>query len=210
MDSYQKEQYDTLEMVAGYLDALDHFKRNGLEARINDYLVFRKEVDKFLEEHLSEICTRSCYESRVSACCSREGIIIFFADVVINALRSVRSELNILLDVLKKPNRGYKCIFLSENGCLWNVKPIICQLFLCDRAENEVLLDKPGLNRRWNEFKEKKKAFTWPDRPVLFDDIEDYFINAGYTTPLMYFHNSPGLLRIKQVGKNGIEGGTSP
>jgi len=216
MDSYQKEQYNTLEMVAGYLATLDHLKREDLVERkdlkngIEDYLMFRKQVDVFLADHFTEICTQACYKSRLSACCSREGIIIFFADVVINALYSVRPELNKLLRVLKEPNHGYKCIFLSEKGCLWNIKPIICQLFLCDRAENEVLIDRPGLRRKWNEFKQKKKAFTWPDRPVLFDCIERHFMDAGYSSPLMYFHNSPGLLRIKLAGKNGDEGGTSP
>ncbi|MGD2030721.1 MAG: hypothetical protein PVG86_12380, partial [Desulfobacterales bacterium] len=53
----------------------------------------------------------------------------------------------------------------------------------------------------WNELKQRKKIYTWPDRPVLFDDLERYFMNAGYSSPLMYLHNSPGLLRIKKQAK---------
>ena len=49
------------------------------------------------------------------------------------------------------------------------------------------------------EFKQREKAFRWPDQPVLFDDIEAVFLNAGLSSPLMYLHNSPGLLRVKKM-----------
>jgi hypothetical protein len=32
---------------------------------------------------------------------------------------------------------------------------------------------------------------------VLFDDLESLFIQAGHDSNLMYFHNSPGLLKVK-------------
>jgi hypothetical protein len=38
-----------------------------------------------------------------------------------------------------------------------------------------------------------------PDRTVVFDTLAKVFIDAGYQTALMYFHNSPGLLRIKRM-----------
>jgi len=49
----------------------------------------------------------------------------------------------------------------------------------------------------------KRKRFTWPDQPVLFDDLESYFMKSGYRSPLMYLHNSPGLLRVKQKAGAG-------
>ena len=48
---------------------------------------------------------------------------------------------------------------------------------------------------------QERKRFTWPDRPVLFDDLEQYFMDAGCTSPHMYLHNSPGLLRVKQMAR---------
>ena len=59
--------------------------------------------------------------------------------------------------------------------------------------------DRPELKNQWEEFCRIKKRFTWPDRPVLFDDLEAFFIDLGCTSPLMYLHNSPGLLRVKQT-----------
>jgi hypothetical protein len=38
---------------------------------------------------------------------------------------------------------------------------------------------------------------------VLFDDLEAFFIDCGCTSPLMYLHNSPGLLRVKQKRGQG-------
>ena len=51
-------------------------------------------------------------------------------------------------------------------------------------------------------FEEKRRQYTWPDQPVLFDKLEALFVEAGYRSSLMYLHNSPGLLRVKQ--KAGI------
>jgi hypothetical protein len=51
------------------------------------------------------------------------------------------------------------------------------------------------------EFKQREKHYRWPDRPVLFDDLEKYFMAAGYSSPLMYLNNSPGLLRVKELAR---------
>jgi hypothetical protein len=71
-------------------------------------------------------------------------------------------------------------------------------MFLCEQAKKEVFREKAWAEDAWKELKQRKKLYTWPDRPVLFDDLERYFMNAGYSSPLMYLHNSPGLLRVKQ------------
>ena len=198
MNSYQKEQAESLAMVQRHLVTLSASERQALELQISDYLLFRDEVDTFLSEHFSNLCTKKCYESKLSACCSREGIITFFGDMVVNTLVSCNEEINVLLATLQKPNTGFKCIYLGNNGCMWRVKPIVCEMFLCEQAKKEVFREKTWAEDAWNELKQRKKLYTWPDRPVLFDDLERYFMDAGYSSPLMYLHNSPGLLRVKQ------------
>jgi hypothetical protein len=196
MNSYQKEQSDALYMVRRCLATISSTERQKLESDVADYLSFREEVGSFLSTHFSGVCTQKCYKSGLSACCSREGIITFFADVVINALISQDREIDLLLEVLKKPNTGFKCIYLGEKGCLWRLKPIICEMFLCEPAKKKVFIEKPWARDKWDELNKRKKMFTWPDRPVLFDILEKYFMDAGYSSSLMYLHNSPGLLRV--------------
>ena len=198
MNSYHKEQIDALTIIRHHLDGLSASERTRLADTTADYLDFRHEVDSFLNAHFSEICSLTCYSSKLSACCSREGIITFFGDVVVNQLVSARSEIDQLLSVLSKPNQGFKCVYLSENGCMWRIKPIVCQMYLCDRAKDHVFGKPSQLGKEWDLLEQKRKRFTWPDRPVLFDDLEAYFLSAGYKSPLMYLHNSPGLLRVKQ------------
>lgn len=206
MSSYQKEQVETLDMVYRHLRTISKLERQRLLYQISDYLLFRDEVDEFLRDHFENICTQKCYQSKVSACCSREGIITFFGDMVVNVLVSNESEVMSMTKVLKKPNDGFKCIYLSRHGCMWRIKPIICEMFLCDPAKKEVFKETPLAGRFWQELKQREKQFRWPDRPVLFDDLEQFFIAAGYSSPLMYLHNSPGLLRVKkQAGKSNQE-----
>ncbi len=201
MDEYNREQTDALSMARRRLADLSVSRKQELEASIAPYLAFREEVDAFLSRCFQEVCTRACYESRLSACCSHEGIITFFADVVINALMSSERELNSLRDALHGYGEGrqLKCVYLGSNGCLWRVKPIVCEMFLCDRALKEAFENHPGANETWEALKERKKRFTWPDRPVLFDAIEKMFIEAGCESSLMYLHNSPGMLRVKKL-----------
>ncbi len=200
MNSYQQEQAESLAMVQRCLATLSASERQALEVKITDYLLFRDEVDTFLSKHFSNLCTKKCYENKLSACCSREGIITFFGDMVVNTLVSCNEEINALLEALQKLNTGLKCIYLGDHGCLWRVKPIVCEMFLCEQAEKEVFRKKAWAEDAWEELKQRKKLYTWPDRPVLFDDLELYFMDAGYSSPLMYLHNSPGLLRVKQLG----------
>ena len=201
MNSYHQEQIETLRMVQHHLDCLAVSEQQTLRAAVANYLMFRRQVDEFLAEHFSQICTRTCYQSRISACCSREGIVTFFADIVVNLLVSTHADVDELLAVLNKPNDGFKCVYLTETGCLWQLKPIVCQMYLCDRSKDEVFGKTPDLEAEWKLLEQKRKRFTWPDRPVLFDDLESYFIKAGHRSPLMYLHNSPGLLRLKQKAR---------
>lgn len=198
ISDYQREQTDALRTVRAYLAAQGASGAARLRESISPYLSFRTETDSFLSAHFSRICSRSCYESRLSACCSKEGIVTFFADVVINALVSDEGMLRQLQERLAQPNTGFKCVYLDAGGCLWKMKPIVCQMFLCDKAEETVFKENPEAGGKWEALKQKRKEFTWPDQPVLFDHIETLFIQAGYASPLMYLHNSPGLLRVKR------------
>ena len=205
MNSYHKEQIETLNMVYCHLKKISVQEKQHLLSQISDYLLFRDAVDEFLDEHFENICTQKCYQSKVSACCSREGIITFFGDVVVNVLVSNETEINALEMVLKKPNNGFKCIYLGDDGCLWRIKPIICEMFLCDTAKDLVFKEKASANKLWVELKRREKHFRWPDRPVLFDDLEKYFMAAGYSSPLMYLNNSPGLLRVKELARKSCQ-----
>ncbi|UCF95297.1 MAG: hypothetical protein JSW39_14480, partial [Desulfobacterales bacterium] len=143
-------------------------------------------------------CSHKCYRSRLSACCSRDGIITFFADVVVNTLLSTSDEIGVLLAGLNRSHDGNKCVYLGETGCQWRVKPIICAMFLCDLAQRRVFGQNPRALQVWKALQQRRKVFTWPDQPVLFDALETLFLEAGYTSPVMYLHNSPGLLRVKR------------
>ena len=70
-------------------------------------------------------------------------------------------------------------------------------MFLCEHAKNLVLDSNEALQSQWEKFRQRERRYTWPTRPVLYDELEDCFIGAGFDSPLMYLHRSPGLLRLK-------------
>jgi hypothetical protein len=201
MDEYQKEQYDALLMVKEHLASLSAPERMKIRSALKDYLLFRDKVNSFLAKHFTQICTQKCYQNNLSACCSREGIITFFADAVINILVSEKNEIEALLKILQQSNNGFKCIYLCEQGCMWRVKPIVCEMFLCDQAIKAAFDEKPRVHQEWKSLEQERKLFTWPDKPILFDMLEGIFIDAGYHSSLMYMHNSPGLLRVKKIAQ---------
>ena len=198
MTEYQQEQMEALKLVTDHLSSLTSGDMEVLKEKLANYLRFRREVDIFLSAHFSDICTETCYQSQISACCTREGIITFFADVVVNVIMSDESAIQGLFSVLQSPQDRSKCIYLGEKGCLWEVKPLICEMFLCNKAEDGVLKNNPDLQKEWQALKAREKSFRWPDQKVLFDDLEQLFLDAGHTSPLMYLHNSPGLLSVKR------------
>ena len=197
MNSYHYEQFETLVNVQKHIAGLNLSERRKLEKLVADYRVFRSDVDAYLSAHFGSVCTHKCFLSKLSACCSREGVITFFADIVINVLSSDKDDVDDLLLILQKPNNGNKCIYLSEKGCRWRIKPIVCQMFLCEHAKEQVFSENPAVKNEWELIEQKRKLFTWPNQPVLFDALEAYFLEVEYQSPLMYLHNSPGLLRVK-------------
>ncbi len=199
VSEYNREQSEAILLVRYHLKMLSPSELARLKTRTRNYLRFRKEVDQFLRHYFSEVCTQKCYQNHYSACCSREGITTFFADVVINVLMSSDEEIDPLLQVLSLPNPGMKCVYLGKRGCLWRIKPIVCEMFLCEHARKTVFEKDSLALKEWERLKRGEKRYTWPNRPVLFDDLETCFIQAGYSSSLMYFHNSPGLLRVKAM-----------
>ena len=190
-------------MVQEHLRMLSPSALGNLRTRTRSYLRFREDVDGFLLRHFSAVCTETCYLNFHSACCSREGITTFFADVVINVLMSSDNEVERLLQVLGLPNLGLKCIYLGKKGCLWRIKPIVCEMFLCKPVRKKVFGKEPQRLKDWENLRRREKRYTWPNRPVLFDQLEAYFLEKGYDSSLMYCHNSPGLLRVKALARKG-------
>ena len=202
LSEYNQQQMDAILMVRQHLTHLPASKLRWLKQRIKSYMHFRKAVRSFQEEHFSDICSKKCFTSRTSGCCGREGIITFFADVVINVILSTPGQIDALLETLERDTGGFNCVYLNENGCLWLWKPIVCEMFLCDVAKESVLVKSESLASQWSELRRRERMYTWPTRPVLFDELEGFFLNAGFDSPLMYLHKSPGLLRLK--AKHGL------
>jgi hypothetical protein len=194
---YNQQQKEALLMVRQHLSGLPLSQLHRLKRRIRSYLGFREAVASFQKTHFADLCSEKCFTSHTSACCGREGIITFFADVVVNVLLSTQEENDVLLDILDTDTGGLNCVYLNNTGCLWRAKPIVCEMFLCEHAKNLVLDNNKALKSQWETFRQRERRYTWPTRPVLFDELEDYFIGAGFDSPLMYLHRSPGLLRLK-------------
>ncbi len=197
LNDYQKEQLQALTIVRDHLTAMDVNARDRLSTLIGPYLEFRHALDLFTQEQFGRHCTEACFSSRTSACCSRDGIVTFWADVVINAVCSGRKRIDAMVSAIQRPPRSKKCIYLCSDGCLWKVRPLVCAMFLCDPIQNDVIDPDPDLTAQWQRFCDQAKAFRWPDRPVLFDLLELQFMDMGCRSPLMYINTSPGLMRIK-------------
>jgi hypothetical protein len=194
MNAYQAEQLDALNQITNRIELL----RSLQDEAIRPYLSFRRQLDEFSKRHFAAFCNRACFESRTSACCSKDGIITFWADVVINVAEADKHQIDDLFTAIENPLFAEKCIYLGENGCRWQVRPLGCALFLCDKVQEAVLARSPDLHRQWEAYRSTAKTFRWPDRPVLFDHLEQVFLEAGCRSPLMYINTSPGLLHIKQ------------
>ncbi len=196
MNEYQIEQLEALQIVRQHPDAAAG--QPAIKAEIERYHDFRTRTAIFHQAHFEQTCTEKCYFSNLSACCSKDGIIIFFADVVINALASSAAELDLLEHAIAHPPYPGKCIFLTHKGCLWRVKPIVCEMFVCQTAKNAAFENDPQAAEQWEAFEKERKTFTWPDQPVLFEHLERLFLDLGAESSLMHIHKSPGLLRIKK------------
>ena len=88
MSEYNRDQWEALLMVQHYFEGLPASETRRLQATVGPYLEFRSEVSGFQKEVLSEICTQACFTTRQSACCNRDGIATFFADVVMKEMEA--------------------------------------------------------------------------------------------------------------------------
>ncbi|HHP7233687.1 MAG TPA: hypothetical protein ACFCUC_03575 [Desulfobacterales bacterium] len=198
MNEYQQEQYDAFQTVICGLGRLSIGEIEGLRQMVQPYLRFRRELDAFQAKHFAAHCTRQCFRRRLSACCSKDGIVVFFADVAVNVLDSAEPDIDALVARLQRPERRDKCIYLGRAGCGWKLRPIVCAMFLCNRVQQEVLAADPVLQDQWRAFETRRRTFTWPDRPVLFDALEQCFLRLGLRSSLMFLNTGPGLLRVKK------------
>ncbi len=199
MNDYQNEQWNALGQILDHIGSIDSIHSGELSRAIQSYLQFRHELDKFLAQHFGRLCTQACFESQTSACCSKDGIITFWADLVITVYHSTREQIGDLTTSIQSPLYPHKCIYLGSHGCRWRIPPLGCALFLCDGVQTSVLEPRPDLGAQWEHYRAMGKSFRWPDRPVLFDRLEQVFMALGCRSPLMYINTSPGLLRIKQT-----------
>jgi hypothetical protein len=198
MNDYQSEQWDTLNTALRAIAQLDRLEREALKEELRPYIDYRRKADLFLSAHFGPHCTQSCYENHLSACCSKDGIITFWADTVINALLSDQAEIADCARALSEPTYAHKCTYLGSMGCRWRMRPLMCAMFLCDSVISRVLIGNSELQGTWKTLRKAADDFRWPDKPVLFDRLETFFMHKGVHSPLMYINKTPGLLRIKQ------------
>lgn len=198
MNDYQREQLDALNQVIAKIRFLEAMRKDRLRDDINTYLLYRQQLEMFQSRHFGSYCTQACFQNQTSACCSKDGIITFWADVVINVMQSSETQIEALTNSIRMPLFSNKCIYLSDNGCRWKIRPLGCALFLCDQIQANVLQPHPHLGTQWEDLKKMGSSYRWPDRPVLFDKLEQVFMSAGCHSPLMFLNFSPGLLRVKQ------------
>lgn len=202
ISEYNREQEASFRAIGGALEGLPVAEIEGLRESAGPYLRFREDVDSYQSERFDPVCRKACFETGLSACCGFESIYTFFADQTIDFLFSSPEEKATLFEVLNRPNLTGKCVYLGDNGCLWKIRPISCAMFLCDEAKKSAFEKRPEEAAVWGEFRKREKDFTFPDKPVLFDDLETYFIGLGVESAYMYFHRSAGLLRVKE--KHGL------
>ncbi len=204
VSAYNRDQWNSFLAILKGCETLPSDRIEELRGTFQSYLQFRRELDAFQTQYFEPICRPDCFETKLSACCGFESIFTFFADQVITFLLSTPEEMCSIFEILQQPNKTGRCVYLGEQGCRWKVRPISCAMFLCDQAKKRVFETFPESEVQWKEFQRREKEYTWPTQPVLFDDVEKYFLKLKVDSPHMYFHKSPGLLRLKT--KSGLCG----
>lgn len=195
---YNRDQLQSFRIIERTCRRMPDSDRENLSRAIQPYLHFRTRLAEFQALTFVPHCRATCYDTALSACCGFESIFTFFADQVITTIESSPADMEAVFRVLSRPNETRNCVYLGENGCLWKVPPVSCAMFLCDGIRKEILEPRPEAAQTWNQFREEEKEYTHPVRPVLFDSVESLFIRLGADSPHMYFHKSPGLLRLKE------------
>ncbi|MGV8074026.1 MAG: hypothetical protein AB2L11_05675 [Syntrophobacteraceae bacterium] len=198
LSDYNRDQLITIKAIQQACEKLSRVEIEELKKLLEGYLRFRNELEEYHVRYLKCICRASCFETGLSSCCSFESIITFFADHVINYLFSTSEEIAAVIEVLVNSQDSGKCVYLGGNGCVLKVRPVTCAMFLCGRAKQEISDSNPGAEACYEELLDQEKEYTWPTKPVLFNDLETYFMRLGVESPHLYFHRSPGLIRLKE------------
>ncbi len=204
MSSYNRSHLHAITTTWEACDALHDDELDVLRKLGEPYLRFRHDLDDFTAAYFRPYCEAACFTTRKSACCSYESIIVFFADEVMNYLFGGREDIAPLRAQLEHEGNTSHCVYLSPSGCLWTLRPITCAMFFCDDAKKTIFSRFPHAHIQWDALVIREKEFTWPTQPVLFDEVERFFIERGVTTPHMYFHRSPGLLRVKECARKAL------
>ncbi|MCU0589504.1 MAG: hypothetical protein MUF52_15295 [Syntrophobacteraceae bacterium] len=205
---YNQDQHSTVRSVLDVLSRLSGEERVSLGASMEPYLEFRRRVSVFFDGFFRPSCQDLCFSTGLSGCCGFESIITFFADHVINLMGSSPGQVQALTARIQSPNSSRRCVYLGPEGCLWSLPPVSCAMFLCARVKEIVFQARPEAQPFWAELLQREKDFTLPDKPVLFDGLEAFFIERGSDSSHLFYHRSPGLLRIKS--KAGLCRGGKP
>ncbi|ROQ89883.1 hypothetical protein [Desulfosoma caldarium] len=203
MSEYNRDQWASFTAIREAMETLSRDQLALLATAVRPYLAFRQKLAAFHEKFFAPHCMPLCFTTHQSACCGFESIFTFFADQVITYLVSKTDERERLFQALLRPLRSDRCVYLGPQGCVWTLPPISCAMFYCEKVKERVFAEHPEAHHTWQALRNEEKAFTYPDRPVLFDVIENLFLDVGVDSPHMYFHRSPGLLRIKR--KAGLQ-----
>lgn len=198
MSEYNREQWQSFTAVKTALEMMRKDEIAALRSAVEPYLAFRRELHAFHERYFAPHCAALCFDNGRSACCGFESIFTFFADQVITYLISDAEARERIFQALLHPHRPDRCVYLGPQGCVWALPPISCAFFYCEALKEQVFAARPEAVPAWQQLRDAEKAFTYPDRPVLFDGVEALFQAHGVDSPHMYFHKSPGLLRIKK------------
>jgi len=200
---YNHEQQRSLTAILKAFENLRPSEVERLKESIQPYIHLRRALEEYNRCYFGAVCKRVCFETGLSACCGFESIVTFFADHVINFLLSRPDEISAMMRAVSHPNRSEKCVYLGREGCLWSMSPVSCAMFFCDAAKKTVFEEHPEAESMLQGFRDSEKKFTWPTKPVLFDQLEKTFMGLGVESPHLYFHCSPGLLRLK--AKAGLQ-----
>ena len=151
MNEYQKEQLHAWQQIEAALAKMPPSAINAMRNEIKGYLRFREEVEHFLKSYFNDQCTSSCYQNNRSACCSKDGILTFWADLVIDAITADPQHIEMMTAAVESPVFDGKCIYLKADGCCWSVRPLVCIMFLCDSAQQTVFPAEPAALQQWED-----------------------------------------------------------
>ena len=203
ISDYNRDQLVSFQAILDIMEKLSREEMEELKIMIRPYLVFRQRLDDYHARYFSGYCRKACFDTGLSACCGFESIITFFADQVITVLSSRPEDLEVLIEKLSWPNDTGKCVYTGPKGCVWKLRPVSCAMFFCHEAKVSVFKSYPEAESLWGMFLEQERDFTWPTKLVVFDQIEKFFLRYGVSSPHLYFHRSPGLLKLK--AESGLE-----